>query len=173
MQKLRLIVRPEDEDLAREISTKLMEVYNIHVDIELVRFKLPEEAFNARRNQYDALKVVESMLWMKNLNELMLILTNEDLYVPGLNYCFGLAWKGVAIISSARLDQRFYNLQFDEELLKERAIKEACHEVGHLLGLEHCKNPRCVMHFSNWIGETDFKDYRPCSSCMRKLGFKA
>jgi hypothetical protein len=26
---------------------------------------------------------------------------------------------------------------------------ETVHELGHLLNLGHCPNPRCVMHFSN------------------------
>jgi archaemetzincin len=51
----------------------------------------------------------------------------------------------------------------------DRTIKEAVHELGHTFGLEHCENARCVMHFSNSLADTDWKQAKFCSQCRPKL----
>ncbi|MEO0185151.1 MAG: matrixin family metalloprotease [candidate division WOR-3 bacterium] len=47
--------------------------------------------------------------------------------------------------------------------------KEVVHEVGHLMGLDHCSIPTCVMHFSNTIEDTDKKNVCFCDKCRRQL----
>ncbi|HPJ30657.1 MAG TPA: archaemetzincin family Zn-dependent metalloprotease [Methanothrix sp.] len=90
---------------------------------------------------------------------------DEDIFVAETNFIFGLACGSRAIISLARLRQEFYGLSPDPELFRERAKKEAIHELGHVFGLSHCTDKRCVMAFSNSIGETDFKSSRFCERC--------
>jgi archaemetzincin len=94
-----------------------------------------------------------------------------DLYSPGLNYIFGVAEPslGMAIISLYRLKPERYGLPHNERLLQERAIKEAIHELGHTYYLSHCPDPRCVMHFSNTLVDTDKKDACFCSRCRQRL----
>jgi archaemetzincin len=67
------------------------------------------------------------------------------------------------------LRESFYGKKEDEEILILRIAKEIIHEVGHLKGFNHCKNKRCVMAFSNSIYDTDFKDYKFCNECKRRL----
>jgi archaemetzincin len=43
------------------------------------------------------------------------------------------------------------------------------HELGHTLGLRHCDDPDCVMHFSNRLTDTDRKQRRLCEECLREL----
>jgi archaemetzincin len=48
-------------------------------------------------------------------------------------------------------------------------VKEAVHELGHMFGLDHCSDLRCVMHFSNSLADTDRKGRDFCPSCRARL----
>jgi archaemetzincin len=126
----------------------------------------PKDAYNKGRNQYRGSSLLNALY---NKGDAVLGVTDADAYVEGLNFIFGLALGKKALISLRRLRPEFYGLSDSEELFKLRALKEAVHELGHVFGLDHCPNRRCVMHFSNSILDTDFKDYRYCGSCERKV----
>ena len=104
--------------------------------------------------------------------EIILGVTGVDLTVPGLNFVFGLADppSRCAVISLARLYPEFYGQLRDPRRFKERAVKEAVHELGHLLGQGHCPDPACVMAFSNSLADTDRKGPGFCKPCREKLG---
>lgn len=105
-------------------------------------------------------------------DEVILGVTGVDLTAPGLNFVFGLADpRGrAAIISLARLYPEFYGQPRDPGRFKARAVTEAVHELGHLMGLDHCPNPACVMAFSNSLADTDRKGPGFCRACREKLG---
>jgi archaemetzincin len=104
-------------------------------------------------------------------DEVILGVTGVDLSVPGLNFVFGLAdpRNHCAVISLARLYPEFYGQPRNPRLFKERAIKEAVHEIGHLFGLDHCPDPACIMFFSNSLADTDRKGPGFCASCRELL----
>ncbi len=130
--------------------------------------EIPAKAYNPIRNQYNSTLILRSL---DGDCDVVLGVTEADLYAGNLNFVFGEAELGGrrAIISLKRLRPEFYRVPPDKSLLKLRALKEAVHEIGHVLGLRHCLNPRCVMYFSNTILDTDFKDWRYCEECRRKL----
>lgn len=133
--------------------------------------EIPEDSYNENRGQYLSHRFLERMEPIRKTG-MVLGITHADLYVPDLNFVFGTAlpYEKVAVISMARLEPEFHGSKPDEELFKKRALKEAVHELGHLLGLSHCPNFRCVMHFSNSLGDTDRKSAYFCRRCAKKAG---
>ncbi len=115
--------------------------------------ELPAHAYNPARDQYNSTAILESLKPELEC-DVVLGVVEADLYADNLNFVFGEAelLGRRAVISLARLRPEFYGLPPDSDLLKLRALKEAVHEIGHVLGLRHCPN-ECVMRFSNSIIE--------------------
>ena len=131
----------------------------------------PDYAHDQRRGQYLADAILAQLGSLGLPAERWLGVVDVDLYTPGLNFVFGQAQMGgpAAVIALPRLRQGFYGLPDDEALFHQRAVKEAVHELGHTYGLGHCRNPRCVMSFSNSLRDVDRKERDFCPSCRRKL----
>jgi archaemetzincin len=150
--------RAELNDLARGLSVRGM-------DVRIAKERpLPQQAFNPRRRQYradDFLTIARSEVGGR-----VLAVTNCDLYADNLNFVFGLADSPgkCAVISLFRL-----RMGAEEQTFCRRAEKEAVHEISHTLGMSHCANPRCVMHFSNSLEDTDRKGAEWCGRCAKQL----
>jgi len=155
-----------DEEVLTFLRDKLRQV--IGCCKILIPMDVPMDAYNPVRNQFNSTAI---LLKIKPLCEIVLGVTEVDLYADRLNFVFGEAEVGGnrAIISLKRLRPEFYGENPDYSLLKIRALKEAMHEIGHVLGLLHCNDERCVMHFSNSIIDTDIKDWRYCARCRSVL----
>lgn len=119
----------------------------------------PDYAFAPARDQYWADPILRRLAALRLNAERLLGVADLDLFAPGLNFIFGQAQIGgpAAVIALARLRPEFWGLPADPQLLLQRAIKEAVHELGHTYGLRHCHDPNCVMYFSNTLAETDRK----------------
>jgi len=116
------------------------------------------------RRQVEAMRLVDALSReLPNREYYHLHITELDLYFDGYNFCFGLAMDKSAVVSTYRLKHP------RPERFIERLKKEVIHEVGHMLGLKHCPNPRCVMYFSNTILDTDMKGVEPCPRCRNLL----
>jgi archaemetzincin len=128
------------------------------------------EALDSKRNQYHSTRILtmlEKQVQSIPMDRLLGI-TDSDIYIPGMNFVFGEARLPgqVALISTYRLkptDPKKHRLYDD------RVVKEAVHELGHTLGLNHCQNDSCVMHFSESLKDTDMKDSVLCEACRRAL----
>jgi archaemetzincin len=134
--------------------------------------EIPPRIFNGDRGQYNASLILDLLKTYKIPERSKVLgIIDEDMYVPELNFVFGLADLNgtAAAISLLRLRQEYYGLPADEQLFLDRVIKEANHELGHAFGLEHCTDSKCVMHFSNSLQDTDIKQSTFCQNCKPKL----
>jgi archaemetzincin len=137
---------------------------------ELDPFLEVAEAYDPSRDQYHStgvLVILEDLVQTANVNFLLGV-APFDLYVPGMNYVFGEARcpGRVAVISTCRLKS---TNDSNLTLLGDRVVKEAVHETGHMLGLRHCSDESCVMHFSERLADTDRKRGDFCSECRSGL----
>ena len=131
---------------------------------------LSRESWDEHRDQYLASILLSSIPPPKS-GDRTLGVVDVDIFAPGLNFVFGQADINGrrALISLPRLRQEFYGLPQDENLFRERTLKEAVHELGHTYGLGHCPAPTCVMHFSNSLRDTDLKGWNFCPRCQKKV----
>ncbi len=129
-------------------------------------------ALDTRRNQYHATSILRRIRDLEPNDEVRAIgVTQMDIFVPILTFVFGEAELGgrCAVVSLQRLDERFYGLPAREELLRERLVKEAVHELGHTYGLRHCEDWRCVMTSSHAVDRLDIKSANFCRQCRANL----
>jgi len=134
-----------------------------------------EQFYSAERGQYNS---TELLLHLKRHyapgippGVRVLALLPFDLFIPILTYVFGEAEVGgsVAVVSYCRLAPERYGLPADEELLGERLLKEAVHELGHAASLIHCAEQSCVMHASSYVEDIDLKGAAFCGVCAAEL----
>lgn len=152
-------------DLRKDIGN----IFLSRVEIVPAVTSLPETTYDKAREQYEAGKLV-GYLASKAKGGKTLAVGTMDLFAGDMNFVFGIAQKGgkLGLVSLYRLDQRFHGKTADYEKLKERAVKEAIHELGHCYGLDHCRG-KCVMAFSNNIMQVDEKEKFFCEACREKL----
>jgi archaemetzincin len=100
-----------------------------------------------------------------------LAVTDFDLYKTSHQFIFGDASEDgkTAALSLHRLRAEFYGEQADPNLLFQRALKEAVHDLGHVLGLKHCYNARCAMYSPGSIFDTDNKLSHFCDTCEKRV----
>jgi len=131
---------------------------------------MPVMAFDSFRNQYHSTRILVAL--EENVRatgtEHLLGVVPLDLFVPGMNFVFGEARcpGRAALISTYRLKAKASD---EPDLFESRVVKEAVHEIGHMLGLKHCPKPTCAMYFSERLADTDRKTDNFCSECEPKM----
>jgi len=103
--------------------------------------------------------------------QIILAVTDEDLFLATDSFVFGHADSlgRVAIVSSHRLRPEFYGLPQSNKILKERLLKVAIHQLGHINGLSNCDNADCVMFKATSITEMDDRQEGFCPKCLMEL----
>jgi archaemetzincin len=133
---------------------------------------VPGEAWHKQRNQIDA----DAMLGVlvdefPEDSSRLLAVTQVDMFAAGRPYVFGYGHlrDRVAIVSTARLDEKWYGRRSLEGRLRTRLYKAAVHELGHTAGNPHCNAQSCLMRE---VADLDALDGLPlsyCASCMAKM----
>lgn len=159
-----------DKAVTQSVQNGLCKVFPRAVCVVLEEaMPIPQGAYSSSRHQYNSSRILARMSdFVENSDaDRLLGMTDVDLYVPNLNFVFGEAEcpGRFAIISVSRLRPEFFGQPPNTALFHERSVKEAVHEIGHTFGLHHCRNPECVMFFSNSLLDTDRKGSTFCERC--------
>jgi archaemetzincin len=170
--KLELLAIGElDRRLLEDLCTQMGRVFR--VSCEVVNGTLsPEFAFHPERGQYHSSEILAHLQQRaRSTGWRLLGVTAVDLYIPILTFVFGEAQLGgrCAVVSIHRLRQEFYGLPADSNLLHDRLLKEAVHELGHTLQLMHCDDYGCVMAASHAVEWIDLKGPRLCADCHNRV----
>lgn len=123
--------------------------------------------FDPRRKQFDGDRIVADLARRVEPSSLGLFgIMGADLYGLDLSFVFGMA-----LIESRAGIHSLHRYGTSEHALRRRAIKVASHEIGHMLGIEHCIYYNCVMNGSNSIEELDHEPIHMCPVCLQKLAW--
>ena len=161
--------------LLQDLVTELSKRFSFRIHVIDLKINL-DDFYSIDRKQYFSTQIIaEAMKFTDEFNGKIIMLTDVDIFVPALTFIFGEAQLNGkhSILSVCRLHEEFYSGISNENLLFERTIKEALHELGHCYGLRHCIDWDCVMHSSNGIEEVDIKGNTFCRNCISKVeGYK-
>jgi archaemetzincin len=162
-----------DNEIIEEIINHLNVVfYGPFCSTSSLNSDFLKNSYNTQRGQYHSTIIIKELRkFTGNIKaDKIFAMVDVDLYVPGLNFVFGEAEcpGKFSIISVFRLKPEFYGYK-NYQTFVSRVKKESTHELGHTMGLFHCKDSQCVMFFSNSILDTDHKREYFCDVCDKKI----
>ena len=173
MKRLQVLaVGNPEADVLDRLVVRLANHFGVACEL-MVQTLDPNFAFHTERGQFHSSELLAEV--QNHVNDgtwRLLAVTDVDLYIPILTFVFGEAQvRGrCALISMYRLRQEFYGLPASPDLLEDRILKEAVHELGHTLDLTHCRDYSCAMAPSHAVEWIDLKQNAFCTSCgMRVL----
>lgn len=97
----------------------------------------------------------------------LLLVTDTDMYLGPLNYVFG-HYKGNAGLVSLRRIDPIWDHRDDPQTFRDRLLNESAHQIGHTIGLSHCKKP-CVMNHVSDVLDIDKRPPSFCKPCAKTV----
>jgi archaemetzincin len=157
-------------DLLEHLAAGLARAFRVPCRVSPRSVEL-DFALDGRRGQYYSSAILQELERSGDPDARILGITSCDLYVPVLTFVFGEAQLdgNCAVVSTARLAEPFYGMPHRDDLLRDRLLKEAVHELGHTFGLRHCQDWRCVMASSHAVERLDVKTAGFCARCKKPV----
>lgn len=152
------------DDLAAELARIFQVSCHVHEESFAADF-----AYDSPRGQYHSTAILQRLEKLVSDSRVQVLgVTRLDLFIPILTFVFGEAQLGgrCALVSLHRLREEFYGLPPNDDLLWSRTVKESVHELGHTLGLRHCRDWQCAMASTHDVERLDLKDETYCQSCL-------
>jgi len=160
-----------DLNVLSDIKVGIEKFYGVTLIIAKA-LPLTDDLLAKSRTRYEANKILSKFKCNKNL----LIITESDIAIKYKKHnseewgIMGLGYRPgkTCVVSTFRIKRNA-----SETLFKERLIKICIHEIGHNLGLDHCKyNPKCLMNDANGtISQVDKEEMYFCKKCKKKINF--
>lgn len=164
--------RGAPQGLEIPVTRIIAQIYDIPVQVH--NSPLLYNGFVVGRRQFDATSILTCLDTYKRRNQVnapLLLVIPDDIFRPATRFVYGLArpHTGSAVVSAARLRNEFWDLPPDDSLLSSRLVTEGAHELGHLFGLEHCSDQRCVMANPRSLDDLNQKNPWLCNTCKEKM----
>lgn len=154
------------------IKKSIYDFYQIECIIEPKK-ELTTDILAASKTRYEATLILKKY----NSTQNTLLITDKDIAYNNSKKkakewgIFGLGFRpsNTCVISTFRLKRKVGEAKF-----KDRLQKVCIHEVGHNLGLPHCKNdPLCLMNDANGtVSQVDKERIFFCTNCKKQIGMK-
>jgi len=160
-----------DYFLINKLATNLSSTLSISANI-MQGVKIPPESYNIMRSQYYATVILQKLEIMKSSHkELMLGIMEEDLYAGEEHSVTSEIDRltGCGVISLMRLRTDFYGLPENEKWVYPRLYKESFKIVARLMGMRACRNPHCILYYSEDMRDIDDKRLKLCDICQREF----
>jgi len=160
-----------DDGLVAVLKQRLENTFNSSVRVVSAMEDLAY-SYDVDRKQYRSPLLLERLERINRSREHKILgVVDVDLYSPGYDFIYGEANQstGIATLSTYRLRSRKSNRQSALKVFRERVVREALHEVGHLFGLGHCTSPKCVMRTCICSAEVDKAGNEFCPQCHTRL----
>jgi predicted Zn-dependent protease len=123
--------------------------HKLHMSVRVrAAVPLPAGAYNGARKQFVGEKLL-SQLERAYPRVIVLGVTNRDIYMATKSFrsVFSTRDGRAAVVSSARMDPRFFGVAGDAEVLYSRIEKMTTKDIGLLaLGRHESRNPRSVLY---------------------------
>ena len=140
------------------VRKKIIATYGVRVKDRGI-LAVFDRAYNPEQRQYDAYLLLDYLVRCV-VSDTAIWIVERDMYCGNLNFVFGLAMFHIAaVVSTYRVPS------------SEMVVKESIHEMGHVMGLQHCKN-KCVMRFSESLEDALEKPDQLCKDCKKALDRK-
>lgn len=173
--------KPFDRSQADTIAAVIAKVYGFKVQV-LKALPIPAQTFvNEKSPRYRADKILriqdeqrpDSLDFILGMTSYDISTTKRDsdgnIKKPETKYSdwgiMGLGYRpGQSCVVST------FRIKGDEKKFRERLKKICIHEIGHNLGLDHCKTEGCVMaDAAETIATIDHVKATLCAACRRRL----
>ena len=154
-------------DVVRQLSRRVaVPCRQISGPTELPLIRVPG------REQVDGHRLLDVLkAYPRDDDRWLLGITDADIGNRLFTFFFGLGDPddGVALVSTARLEQAYYGLPDDPTLTAHRTVMEILHELGHVAGLHHCADMACLMCKCTSVEVADNRGEVFCSLCAPEL----
>ena len=162
-----------DSALVCAVAARIERTFAVDVTVLPPR-PLPASALYRPRMRYRGERVIDWLAAAKSppVSAIVGVMSRDLSATKGHVYDWGV--MGVANPSSATGVTSTYRLRrhgATASVVTLRACQVAVHELGHSLGLAHCRAPRCIMNDAEGgIASVDDSSGRFCWRCRIRLG---